>query len=160
MRSGEAEQLEFQLNHNPLGETNSHGVLVNDGLVPFSRNRIEFKPEDLGFDFSIANVDYNKFIVPVSTGGYVVEFPIKEQFPATVKLIDGADQPLPSGTLVFNLQTEETSGIATDGLVYFENVEEGHRLEADMGRFGKCETEIKLGPKFEKFDEIGPFVCE
>ena len=160
VRSGEAQDLPIKLNYNLLGETNSSGLLVGDGLVPFSRNRVEFRPEDLGFDFSISGVDHSRTVVPVSIGGYVVEFPVSEQFPATVLLVDATGAPLPSGAVVFNLDTEEAAGVTMDGMAYFENVSDGQRLEADLGRFGRCETVLAIADDFEKFDEIGPFVCE
>jgi outer membrane usher protein len=160
VRSGAARDLPIQLNYNPLGNTGSDGRLIGDGLVPFSRNRVEFKPEDLGFDFSISEVDYAAKIVPVSLGGYVVDFPIVEQYPATVKLTDGGGVPLPSGALVTNLVTNEVAGVTTDGMVYFENVGDGQKLEANLGRFGVCNTRLEVMADFQKFDEIGPFVCE
>lgn len=159
-RSGDARELPIHLNHNLLGETNSDGLLVGDGLVPFARNRVEFKPEDLGFDFSISGVEYTKTIVPVSIGGYVAEFEVKEQFPATVILVDDTGAPLPSGAVVFNTETDEAAGVTVDGMVYFENVQDGQRLEADLGRFGSCETVLRLEPDLAKFDEVGPFSCE
>jgi outer membrane usher protein len=160
VRSGAARDLPVQLNHNLLGYTDSQGRLVGDGLVPFSRNRIEFKPEDLGFDYSIAGVDYVATVVPVSIGGYLVNFPVTEQTPATVFLHDGADRPLPSGAVVLNTDTGEVAGLTMDGMVYFENIADGQRLEVDMGRFGTCEALVGLDPDFEKFDDIGPFTCD
>jgi outer membrane usher protein len=160
VRSGEARDLPIRLNYNLLGETDSNGVLVGDGLVPFSRNRVEFRPEDLGFDFSMSGVDYSQTVVPASIGGYVAKFPITEQFPATVILVDSFGIPLPSGAIVMNLETEETVGVTMDGMAYFENVGDGHILEADLGRFGRCETVLTIAEDFAKFDEIGPFVCE
>lgn len=160
VRSGEARELPIRLNHNLLGETDSTGLLVGDGLVPFSRNLVEFHPEDLGFDFSISGVDYFRTVVPVSIGGYVVEFPVTEQFPATVLLVDPTGTPLPSGAVVFNLETKEAAGVTMDGMAYFENVGDGQRLKADLGRFGRCETVLAIADDFEKFDEIGPFICE
>lgn len=160
VRSGEARELPIHLNYNSLGETDSNGVLVGDGLVPFARNRVEFKPEDLGFDFSISGVEYIKTLVPVSIGGYVAEFPVTEQFPATVILVDTAGAPLPSGSVVFNTETDETAGVTMDGMVYLENVQDGQRLEADLGRFGSCEAVLRLEPDVTKFDEVGPFPCE
>lgn len=160
VRSGDARELPIHLNHNLLGETNSEGLLVGDGLVPFARNRVDFKPEDLGFDFSISGVEYTKTVVPVSIGGYVAEFEVKEQFPATVILVDDTGAPLPSGAVVFNTETDEAAGVTVDGMVYFENVQDGQRLEADLGRFGSCETVLRLEPDLAKFDEVGPFSCE
>lgn len=158
--SGEASDLPILLNYNMVGETDSSGLLVSDGLTSFSRNRVEFRPEDLGFDYSISDVGQAQTIVPVSTGGYVVKFPINEQFPATVSLVDGDGAPLPAGTVIFNVETEETAGVTADGKVYLENVGDEHRLEADLGRFGSCEIVMNVSKKFKKFDEIGPFECE
>ena len=160
VRSGDAAGLPIQLNYNVLGDTGADGELVGDGLVPFSRNQIAFKPEDLGFDYSISGVDYAQTVVPVSIGGYVVDFPIVEQFPATVLMVDAAGNALPAGTVVFNVDTEEQAGVTMNGMAYFENVQTGHRLEADMGRFGTCAADIQLAPDFEKFDEIGPVICD
>ncbi len=47
-----------------------------------------------------------------------------------------------------------------NGMVYFENIQNGHRIEADLGRFGICQAEIQVDADFEKFDQIGPFLCD
>lgn len=160
VRSGDARALPIQLNYNHLGDTDSRGLLVADGLVPFARNTVAFKPEDLGFDFSISDVDYTLILVPVMIGGYVAEFAITEQFPATVILVDSAGVPLPAGSLVLNVTTDETAGVTMDGMVYLENVQDGQSLQADLGRFGTCSVALRVAQDFAKFDEIGPFTCE
>jgi len=160
VRSGEAENLPIFLNHDTLGDTGSRGQIVGDGLVPFSRNRIEFKPEDLDFDFSISGIEYIKTIVPPAIGGYIVEFDIIEQFPAVVILLDSTGEPLPAGSTVVNLATDEVSGVTMGGMVYFESISSEQKLEADLGRFGTCTALVIFDDEIEKFDTIGPFACE
>lgn len=160
VRSGEAEDLPIRLNYNFIGETGSDGLLISDGLRRFSRNRVEFRAEDLGFDFSLDGVSQTRTVVPVALGGYVVDFPIKEQYPATVQMVDVDGAPLSSGAIVFNADTEESARVTTDGKVFLENVGDGQRLEVDLGRLGNCEVTLTFTNSFDKFDVIGPFVCD
>lgn len=160
VRSGDATDLPIFRNHTPAGETNAAGVTVVNDLLSHARNRIEFRPEDLDFDFSMSGVQPVQTVVPAGLGGYVLNFPISEQFPATVILVDAAAKPLPRGAIAQNQTTGEAAGVTLDGMAYFENVDDGQRLQVDMGRFGTCEATLVLPPDFEKFDTVGPLRCD
>ena len=159
VRTGEATDLPIYLNRNPVQRSNAKGWAVLNGMLPFSRNRVEFKPEDLNFDIDLADIAPHREVVTWDYGGVLVDFPLRVQLPVTLVLRDATGKPLPAGTRVTNSVNGEEAYVALKGEVFLRQFTAELQLEVDASNFGACQISARRPEGFQAFDSMEPLSC-
>ncbi|WP_027135782.1 fimbria/pilus outer membrane usher protein [Geminicoccus roseus] len=91
------------LENREVGRTDADGQLLLPGLLPYQKNRLRVEVEDLPLDAQVGDPQVEA--VPADRSGMTVDFGIRRERQATVRLVDISGAPLPGG-----LQLADDSG--------------------------------------------------
>ena len=86
-----------------VGRTDADGRLLLPGLLPYQKNRLRVAIEDLPLDAQIGDAQVDA--VPADRSGMTIDFGIRRERQATVRLLGPDGEPLPGG-----LQLEDETG--------------------------------------------------
>lgn len=146
-----------KLQNNPMGKTDSNGMLMISPLNAYQKNLIAIDPMDLPMNMKIDRVDAE--VATQAGSGALVTFKIHPVRAATVILHDRAGQPLPVGMTV-RLNGGASSGlIGYDGMTYLEGLQDHNSLQADVS--GKiCSAVFDYRRPANIAAPVGPLRCE
>jgi len=86
------------LDNREAGTTDADGKLLLPALRPYEPNRVRLAVEDLPLSAELTTAE--TAAVPFDRSGMTIDFAIAAVQRATVKLLDGADRPLPPGLVL------------------------------------------------------------
>ncbi|SQI41893.1 Outer membrane usher protein fimD precursor [Leminorella richardii] len=126
-----------------LGKTNQDGYLLIPTVSAYSVGKYEIEPLDLPADVQIPEVEQYRAVK--SSGGTVIEFPLRKVVAVTLTLVDENRTPLPRGSLVRQEGQQDIAYIGWDGETYIGNATAETTLKisrADNGR--QCQAHFNL----------------
>ena len=148
-----------QLANNPIGTTDSQGMLLVTPLNAYQNNQLSINPLDLPADMRIARVD--AVATPTDRSGVLVHFGITPIRAASIILVDAAGKPLPLGSTA-RLRGQpggEPVLVGFDGEVYLDTLEAHNVLEVDTPT-GACHVAFGYHKQGDGIPQIGPLVCK
>jgi outer membrane usher protein len=149
------------LDHQDQGVTDAEGYAFVPRLRPGEINRIEIDPQDVPLDAVLPETEHD--VVPRTSTGYVVPFPIHHQRSATATLVGADGKPLPLSTPYRVRRTGAGSIVGRDGVIYLDDVAEGDVVEAQPsapgGAAGHCSVQIHLPATASAQYQLGNLAC-
>jgi outer membrane usher protein len=146
------------LQNNPVGTTNSRGLLLVTPVNSYQNNKISIDPMNLPPDLSIGHVD--TMATPTDRSGTVVKFDIKPVRAASIILFDAAGKPLAVGSRV---QQRGHSGepvlVGFDGALYLDTLDLHNDLDVDTAN-GACHVSFEYPKQSGGIPQIGPLTCQ
>ncbi len=145
------------LQNNPIGVTDSHGMLLVTPLNAYQNNKISIDPMNLPADLRIGSV--NSTATPTDRAGTLVRFDISPVRAASVILVDGAGKPLPVGSLArLRGHAGEPAMVGFDGGVYMDTLDAHNELDVEMPT-GTCHASFDYTKQSSAIPQIGPLTC-
>lgn len=148
------------LQNNPIGSTNSRGLLLISPLNAYQDNKIGINPLKLPADLRIDKVSIDA--TPTDRAGMLVNFDITPVQAASVIVIDSDNQPLPLGS-----QVRQRTNIAVppavigfDGEVYLDTLDAHNVLEVTTPSGDICTVSFDYSKQSDEIPLIGPFICQ
>ena len=152
-----------------IGRTDRHGDLLVPDLVPYVVNRLGIDADELPAEAQVEKSTME--VVPQRLAGVLVPLKVDRYDGATVKLVDAAGKPVPSGAAVTFASGEPATIVGYDGIVFVNHVKPANTLtlqwSADAAREG---APIAQGACVATFTYdlqtspagamIGPVVCQ
>lgn len=136
--------------------TNSHGLALVTGLLPYEKNQLTINAEDLPMDVDVSGT--REVLVPYARSGVVVKFPVKRSRNALVVLHrpDGTD--VPAGARVRVTPGGHEFVVARRGEVYLMDVQMENQIEVRF-KEGDCALRVVLPDASGAEARIGPLTC-
>jgi len=146
-----------KLENNPVGTTDSHGLLLITPLNAYQNNQVSIDPMDLPADMRIAHVQ--ALATPSDRAGILVHFGITPVRAASLILVDAADKPLPLGSEVrMQGQLGDAALVGFDGAVYLDTLTEHNVLDVQTPT-GSCQVRFDYHKQGGSIPQIGPLRC-
>ena len=149
-------------NNQPIGRTDSRGLLLIPSLLPYYGNRISIQGTDVPIDYEIGNTE--KLIAPSLRGGAMVQFDVRRVRVVTGRVLmtrPGQAPIAPAyGTLKVLGQAGGTpSPIGSGGEFYLEDLSPGaHPAEVDA-EAGFCALELRIPAEDAAMIDLGELRC-
>jgi outer membrane usher protein len=152
-----------------IGRTDRHGDLLVPDLVPYVVNRLGIDADELPAEAQVAQSTME--VVPQRLVGVLAQLKVERYDGATVKLVDGAGKPVPSGATVAFAGGEPETIVGYDGIVFVAHARPHNALtlrwSADTSREGAPTVDGSCLATFT-YDlptsvagaMIGPVVCQ
>lgn len=148
----------IKLQNNPIGVSNSKGLLLVTPLNSYQKNLLSIDPMNLPANMSVPQVD--NYAIPGDRAGTLVNFAIKPIRAAQVVLTDAQGKVIPEGSGVqLNSGQVRSVPVGFDGMVYFDSLEQHNRLQVTTPAGAVCSVEFDYPLKAEGIPQIGPLVC-
>lgn len=145
------------LQNNPVGTTDSKGLLLVTPLNSYENNKISIDPMNLPAAVTINRVD--AMATPTDRAGALVKFDITPIRAASVILVDAAGKPLPLGSQVqLHGHTGQPALVGFDGAVYLDTLDTDNVLDVTTPS-GTCHVSFHLHEQNASIPQIGPLTC-
>lgn len=144
-----------KLENRPIGVTNDAGALLVTPLNAWQDNQLAIDPMDLPADRRIDRVA--AIASPPRGAGTVVRFGIAPLRAASLRLVDAAGTPLPTGSAL-QLEGGNSSIVGYDGEAYVEGLGDHNRVSVDTPT-GPCRASFDLPATTAGVPLIGPLTC-
>lgn len=140
-----------------IGVTNTQGYLLVPTVTSYYHARFQIDPLSLPADVTLPTVE--KTVAIRDHSGFLIDFPIQPISAADVELVDVQGKPLPNGSQVAVVGSNQQSYVGWDGMTYIDPVQQHNRLSvipADGG--SPCQAQFSLA-KSQGIQRIGPVTC-
>ncbi|OOG53897.1 fimbrial assembly protein [Rhodanobacter sp. B05] len=145
------------LQNNPIGTTDSKGMLLVTPLNAYQNNKLSIDPMSLPADTRIDRV--NMDATPTDRAGTLVKFGIVPVRAASVILMDEAGKPLPVGSSVqLHGHAGEPALVGFDGAVYLDTLDTHNELDVTTPT-GACHANFDYRKQSGGIPQIGPLSC-
>jgi outer membrane usher protein len=148
--------IPVSLSNQVVAITNSKGMALVPGLLPYQSNQLTLNPDQLPFDVEIHGV--REMVVPYARSGAFVSFPVKRSRNALVVLRQSGGAPVPAGAHVVVTPGDQEFIVARRGEVYLMELATDSRISVRWTG-GGCQLPLKLPPSGVEAPRIGPLTC-
>jgi len=162
VRVGEMANVKVQFNHQPVGETDSRGVLVVPHMIAYSDNDISIDADNVPLGYSI---DATSRIVTSSfRGGGLVEFKV-----AKLQVLEGKafyriggekKEAQYSGLELVSDDEKVQAIIGYGGVFYMENIQAGNYEARIFNETRDCHFKLTVPESESLIVDLGDVVCE
>lgn len=113
----------------PIGRTDRYGDLLVPNLVPYAINRLGIDAEELPLELQVRETNIE--VVPQRLAGVLAQLKVERYDGATVKIVDAAGVPVPSGAAVAFAGSVAPTIVGYDGVVFVPHVAPSNVLTVD-----------------------------
>ena len=138
-----------------FGHTNRRGYLLVPDLPAYRTSRLSI--DLLEAPVNVVSGEDRLLANPRGFSGVLVEFPLERMQGATIVLVDEDQRPLPVGTRVTLLETQDEALVGYDGRVFFASLRPDNHLSAETPDT-VCSASVKFDPA-KSMQTLGPVVC-
>ena len=150
--------IPVELQNNPIGVSDSQGLLLVTPLNSYQKNEISINPLNLPANMKIDPV--NAIAIPTDRSGTMVNFTVRPVRSALIVLKDAKGEDIPEGSsAVLNGASGQHAVVGFDGMVYFDTLKMQNTLTVTTGA-GVCSTQFDYPQKARDIPQIGPLTCQ
>jgi outer membrane usher protein len=159
---GGVEGVRGYSNNQPIGRTDSRGLLLIPSLLPYYGNRISIQGTDVPIDFEVGNTE--KLIAPSLRGGALVQFEVRRVRTLTGRVLmsrTGESSVAPAfGTLkVPGQKGSVPSPIGAGGEFYLEDLPPGVHPAEVQSDAGSCALVLRIPADGAAMLDLGELHC-
>jgi outer membrane usher protein len=155
---GDLQGVPVSLSNEVVATTNSSGLALVTGLLPYQSNQLTLNPDQLPFGVEIRGV--REAVIPYARSGVLIDFPVRRSRHALVILRKPDGDVVPAGARLTVAPGDQEFVVAKRGEVYLIDLQDDNRIEVRW-KEGGCELPLPLGPlsRAREAPRIGPLVC-
>ncbi len=155
---GDLEGVPVSLSNQVMAVTNSKGLALVTGLLPYQLNQLTLNADSLPFDVEIGGI--RETVIPYARSGALINFPVKRSRDALVVLQQPDGAPVPAGARVTVTPVNQEFIVARRGEAYLVDLSDDNRIEVRW-KGGSCALVLKMAPVVPGAvpARIGPLVC-
>lgn len=155
---GDVEGVAVSLSNQVVAVTNSKGLALVTGLLPYQLNQLTLNADLLPFDVAIGGI--RETVVPYARSGAFIDFPVKRSRDALVVLQQPDGAPVPAGARVVVTPGHQGFIVARRGEVYLLDLSDDNLIDVRW-KGGGCALVLKMAPVLPGSEppRIGPLVC-
>jgi outer membrane usher protein len=139
-----------------VATTDKRGLAIVPKLLPYQENVISIDDRDLSFDIEIA--DLRKIAVPQYRSGVVLDFDIRSQRPAELRVVQEDGMPIPAGSSVWVNESKQEFRVGFDGRLYLTGLQNANRIRIHNGPF-QCGLSLPMESADDPVPDLGTFTC-
>lgn len=139
-----------------VGTTDKSGHLLIPWATAWYPGKVTLDTLPLPTDVEAKVVE--KRIAIRESSGALVDFPITRVRSASITLVDEAGNPLPPGTSVEEVSSQQSGLVGYDGLVWFSHLTQHNKLVIHAAS-GVCTAQFELPESTPVPQRIGPISC-
>ncbi|MDO8776035.1 MAG: fimbria/pilus outer membrane usher protein [Burkholderiaceae bacterium] len=139
-----------------MATTNSRGLALVPGLLPYQTNVLTLNPDQLPFDINLGGV--REEVVPYARSGVLVNFPVRRSRNVLAILRQASGVPVPPGARVTVSPGSQEFIVAKRGEVYLMDLQDDNRIEVRW-KAGSCSLSLPLDPAQGGEAQVGPLIC-
>jgi outer membrane usher protein len=136
--------------------TNSSGMALVPGLLPYQTNFLSIDPDQLPLDVNIGSAQ--RVTVPYARSGVLLDFPIRRARNLLVTLVQPDGVSVPSGARVVVLPSNQEFVVVKRGEVYLTDVQDAETIAVNWPG-GACTVSLNLVQATGAEIEIGSLLC-
>lgn len=125
-----------------IGHTDQNGTVLVPSVNAYYPGKLYIDTLDL--PPNVEMIETEKRIAVEDHKGAVVHFPIQKVRAANIKLLDQNNQPLPIGTIVEVLETQQKTIVGYDGWVYLTHLNVDNTLNITAPNEEKCQQHLSF----------------
>lgn len=146
------------LQNNPIGTSDSRGLLLVTPLNSYQKNEISINPLNLPANMQIDPV--SAVAIPADRSGALVNFTVKAVRSALIILKDPKGEVIPEGaSAVLNGNRSQRAVVGFDGMAYFDTLEIHNTLSVTTSA-GVCSAQFDYPDNARDIPQIGPLTCQ
>lgn len=127
-----------------ITSTNAKGLALLPNVLPYQKNKVSIKPEDLPFDLDVN--EPNLFLTPFARSGMFVSMNVKKTNNRLVRILQADGTPLSTGSKVHVLPGNTDFVVAKRGEVYLTGLSNENTIIASFQE-RTCSTHISAPVK-------------
>ncbi len=139
-----------------VGTTDKSGHLLIPWATAWYPGKVTLDTLPLPTDVEAKVVE--KRIAIRESSGALVDFPVTRVRSASITLVDEAGNPLPPGTSVEEVSSQQSGLVGYDGLVWFSHLTQHNKLVIHAAS-GVCTAQFELPESTPVPQRIGPISC-
>lgn len=140
VRVGDVAGAEVSLSNQVVAKTNSKGLALVTGLLPYQSNELSLDPDNLPLEAEIGGV--HATTVPYARSGSYVEFPVIRSRNALVVLMQADGSPVPAGARVSLGPGLADFTVALRGEVYLTDIADENQMDVQWIN-GACTVTLR-----------------
>jgi outer membrane usher protein len=141
----------------PVGTTDSGGYLLVPSLLSYQNNRLEVDPTKLPADIDVGQT--SMLVRPPDRSGVVIDFLIRQEHAALLRLVDGNGKPLALGS-VAKVAGVQDRPVGYDGEAYVTGLLPNNHLVVRLPDGTSCHVHFDYKPVPGDIPAIGPLRCQ
>lgn len=156
VRVGEVAGVPIMRSNQVVAVTNSSGMALVPGLLPYQTNFLSIDPDQLQLDVNIGSVQ--RVTVPYARSGVLLDFPIRRARNVLATLVQPDGAPVPPGARATVSPGSQEFVVLKRGAVYLTDVQGAESIAVSWNG-GTCTVALALGQTAGAETEVGPLVC-
>ena len=100
-----------------------------------------------------------RIVSPRDRSGVVVHFPIKSSRAAIIRLVDGAGQVLPLGSVVRLASGGASAPVGYDGVAYVTGLKTDNLIHVEQPNGAQCDAWYRYAPTRDAIPTSKPLLC-
>jgi outer membrane usher protein len=156
VKVGDVEGVPIMRSNQVVAVTDSRGMALVPGLLPYQTNFLSVDPDQLPLDVNIGSVQ--RVTVPYARSGVLLDFPIRRARNVLATLVQPDGAPVPPGARVTASPGNQEYVVVKRGAVYLTDAQ-GVETIAVSWNGGACTVALALEKVTSAETEIGPLVC-
>jgi len=155
---GDVEGVSVSLSNQVAATTNSSGLALVTGLLPYQLNQLTVDSDLLPLDMEIGGV--RESVIPYARSGVFIDFPVRRSRNALVVLQQPGGAVVPVGARVKVTPGNQEFIVARRGEVYLMDLQNDNRIDVRW-KDGGCSLPLPLppAPNGGEAPRIGPLTC-
>jgi outer membrane usher protein len=131
--------IDIYQSNRKVARTNSNGLALLPNIIPYQKNKISIKPEDLPFHLDISET--SKLITPSARSGIFVNLKIKKVNSRLVKLLNASGTIIPIGAKIHMLPSNTVFFVGKRGEAYLTGLSNNNTILVTFQE-GTCSADI------------------
>ena len=152
-----ASNVRVRIENRDVGRTDAHGRLLVPDLRSYQANNVSIDPLDVRLDADVGEVA--RIVSPRDRSGVVVHFPIKSSRAAIIRLVDGAGQALPLGSVVRLASGGASAPVGYDGVAYVTGLKTDNLIHVEQPNGAQCDAWYRYAPTRDAIPTSKPLLC-
>ncbi|MGK0273154.1 MAG: outer membrane usher protein, partial [Cocleimonas sp.] len=132
--------IDIYQSNRKVARTNSNGLALLSNILPYQKNKISIKPEDLPFDLEVNET--NQLITPQARSGVFIKLDINKVNNRLVKVLKADGTIIPIGSKVHMLPSNTVFYTGKRGEVYLTGLSNNNTILVSL-QDGTCSANIQ-----------------
>lgn len=157
VRVGEEEGVPVLRSHQVVAHTNSRGLALVPGLLPYEQNIIAIDTTELPLDAEVGHLQLR--LTPFARSVAVADFGYRRRRSALLVLVQPDGSPVPAGARVNFAGATAPAAVANRGEVYLEGLPATTDVDVRWGE-QRCAARVTLDDALrDTVPRVGPLTC-
>lgn len=140
-----------------VATTDRRGKAIVPRLLPYQENIISIDDRDLPLDVQIGELSL--VAVPQFRAGVLLDFPIRSERPAELRVVHADGSPIAAGASVWANGSAREFRVGVDGRVFLTDLQQANLIRIRTGS-SQCRLQLTVEPSADPLPDLGTYICK